>query len=140
MTKRSPPMPQLMGSTRPSMALAAMAASMADQSRSSTWAAASEASVWLVVAIQIAAVAAAHGLHQARHGVGDDGGIHGQSVALEHLGGGLGGERLAGGGDSVLGNHHGSRLGTFLAMGGHGNRQRGATECRNSGYKPHAEN
>src|ERR1700690_1070651 len=51
MTKRPPPMPQLMGSTRPSMALAAMAASMADPPRASTWAAAWEASVWLVAAI-----------------------------------------------------------------------------------------
>src|SRR5580658_1737282 len=51
MTKRSPPIPQLMGSTRPSKALAAMAASIADPPRASTWAAACEASVWLVAAI-----------------------------------------------------------------------------------------
>jgi hypothetical protein len=44
-------MPQLMGSTRPSKALAAMAASMADPPRANTWAAAWEASVWLVAAI-----------------------------------------------------------------------------------------
>ena len=44
-------MPQLMGSTRPSTALAAIAASMADPPRASTWAAACEASVWLVAAI-----------------------------------------------------------------------------------------
>jgi hypothetical protein len=50
------------------MALAAMAASIADPPRASIWAAAWEASVWL------------------------------------------------GGGDSVFGNHHGSRLRTFLAM------------------------
>ena len=79
MTKRSPPdAVQLMGSTRPSMALAAMAASI------------------------------------------------GGAAARQHLRAGLGGERLAGGGDSVLGDHHGSRLGPFLAVGRHGNRQRGA--------------
>src|SRR5690349_19099943 len=48
MAKRSPPMPQLCGSTTPSVALAAMAASMADPPRASTWAPACDARVWLV--------------------------------------------------------------------------------------------
>src|SRR5450755_1212000 len=51
MTKRSPPMPQLIGSTTPSTAFAAMAASMAVPPRSSTCAAACDARVWLVAAI-----------------------------------------------------------------------------------------
>ena len=41
-------MPQLSGSTTPSAALAAMAASMAEPPRASTCAPACEASVWLV--------------------------------------------------------------------------------------------
>ena len=41
-------MPQLSGSTTPSTALAAMAASMADPPRASTCAPACDASVWLV--------------------------------------------------------------------------------------------
>ena len=41
-------MPQLIGSTTPSTALAAMAASMADPPRASTSAPACDASVWLV--------------------------------------------------------------------------------------------
>src|SRR5947207_1719746 len=48
MAKRSPPMPLLSGSTTPSVALAAMAASMADPPRARTCAPACEASVWLV--------------------------------------------------------------------------------------------
>src|ERR1017187_4038744 len=48
MAKRSPPMPLLSGSTTPSAALAAMAASMADPPRARICAPACEASVWLV--------------------------------------------------------------------------------------------
>src|SRR5579862_4542296 len=51
MPNRSPPMPQLMGSTTPSTALAAMAASMAVPPRANTWAPACDASVWLVATI-----------------------------------------------------------------------------------------
>src|ERR1051326_2773425 len=46
--KRSPPMPLLSGSTTPSVALAAMAASMADPPRARICAPACDASVWLV--------------------------------------------------------------------------------------------
>src|SRR5579885_635513 len=53
MANRSPPMPLLIGSTTPRVALAAMAASTAEPPRASTCAPACEASVWLVAAIPI---------------------------------------------------------------------------------------
>src|SRR6266849_6182872 len=51
MANRSPPIPLLIGSTTPSAALAAIAASIADPPRAKTCAPACEASVWLVATI-----------------------------------------------------------------------------------------
>ena len=57
---------------------------------------------------QIAADTAAHGLNHTKDGVGGDGRIRSGTTAGKRLGTGLGGKRMAGGGNATVGNDHGA--------------------------------
>ena len=61
-----------------------------------------------------------------KHRVGGDGRIHGRTAARQHLRSRLRCQRLAGGHDPAVGNHHRARRGTVLRV--RGNRQK-EKEC-----------
>ena len=67
---------------------------------------------------QVSAEPAALRLDDAQRGVGGDGRVHRGTAAGQHLGARLRGERLAGGHDAAIGDHHGPGLGSILGVRG----------------------
>jgi len=74
---------------------------------------------------EVAAGATLHGFGDGEDGIGGNGGVDRGTAVVEDLGGGLGGENLAGGGDALAGDDHGAAVVAACAVGGHWSLRRG---------------